>query len=100
MRVDDKLEQEAREVGAWLREHASEFAPLQIRRVDPSLDTGEDGEPFIRLTVVLEDPEDPDQGWPMDPKWRLRRAVQEEANRREHGLWTHVHLQSVSDEAA
>jgi hypothetical protein len=100
MRVDDKLEQEAREVGAWLREHASEFAPLQIRRVDPSLDTGEDGEPFIRLTVVLEDPEDPEQGWPMDSTWHLRRAVRDVAAHLEHGLWTHVHLQSVSDEAA
>jgi hypothetical protein len=100
MRVGDKLEQEAREVGAWLREHAHEFAPLQIRRVDPSLDTGEDGDPFIRLTVVLEDPEDPDQGWPYDSTSRLYRAVRDEAARLEHGMWAYVHLQSVSDEAA
>jgi hypothetical protein len=35
MRVGDRLEQEARDVGQWVQEHADEFAPLQIRRVDP-----------------------------------------------------------------
>jgi hypothetical protein len=100
MRVGDKLEQEAREVGAWLREHAGDFAPLRIKRVDASLDTGEDGEPFVRLTVVLKDPEDPDQGWPFDSTSRLRRAVRDEAAALEHGMWAYVHLQAESDEAA
>jgi hypothetical protein len=100
MRVGDKLEQEAREVGAWLREHADEFAPLQIRRVDSALDTDDEGDPFIRLTVVLADPEDPEEGWPLDSTSRLYRAVRDEAARLEHGMWAHVHLQSVSDEVA
>ncbi len=48
MRLYDQLEQEGWEVAAWAREHAEEFAPLQILRVDPEIETGDDGDPFIR----------------------------------------------------
>lgn len=100
MGIGDKLEQEARDVASWLRAHADQFSPLRIVRVDPSVDTDEGGEPFIRLTVVLEDPDDPDEGWPIDTTFRLYRAVREEASEAEHGMWAYVHLQSVSGEAA
>jgi hypothetical protein len=100
MRLYDQLEREGREVAAWVREHADEFAPLQILRVDPEIETGDDGDPFIRLTVVLADPDDPDTGWPFDETQRLYRAACDEAARLEHGMWAYVHLQSLSDEAA
>jgi len=100
MRTEKKLEEDARGLASWLRANAVSFAPLQIVRVDPSLDTDSEGEQFIRLTVVLEDPADSDEGWPLDATFRLYRAVREEVVEAEHGLAAYVHLQSVSDEAA
>jgi hypothetical protein len=100
MRLYDQLGQEGREVAAWVREHAEEFAPLQILRVDPEIETGDDGDPFIRLTVVLADHDYSLETWPGDATQRLFEATLAEAHRKEHRMWTHLHFQTPSDEVA
>lgn len=83
----------------WLVTRADDFPPLHIVRVDPSVDPDDDGELSIMLTVVLEDPTDPDEGWSVDAVFRLYRAVREETLHARH-VQAHVHLQAESDEAA
>lgn len=95
-----ELMQEARHLADWLRGHTDDFLPLEIVRVDVDVSTDHDGEPSVNLTVVLEDPADPDAGWPIAEVFGLYRAVNERSLASELGTPAYVHLQSVSDEAA
>jgi hypothetical protein len=100
VRIRDQLELEARGVASWLEAHADAFPALHIVRVDSAVATDDDGEWVIDLTVVLEDPTDPDSGWSDDALLQLSRAANDEAQAAEHRMFVYVFPQAVSTEAA
>jgi hypothetical protein len=79
MRRDIELQVGATDVGSWLMDHREDFRPLAILRVDPAVVVDHTGEMVIELTVVLEDPTDPDEGWPAGAVPALRNAVMSKA---------------------
>jgi len=87
-------------VASWLEARADAFPPLRIVRVDAAVGTDDDGEPVIRLTVVLDDPADPDGGWSDDALFQLIGAVNDEAEAAEHGMFVYSLPQAISTEAA
>lgn len=87
---------DAQEVGAWLTRNRDRFHPLDIRRVEPAVIADEDGRAVIELTVILEDPADPDEGWPVDAALALYRAAQNHAAESDPDVSTYVHLQARS----
>lgn len=100
MWIRDQLELEARGVAAWLQANADAFPALPIVRVDATVATDDDGEWIIDLTVVLEDPSDPDSGWSDDALVQLSRAANDKAQAAEHRMLVYVFPQAVSTEAA
>lgn len=100
MRIRDQLEREARRVASWLEARAEAYPPLRIVRVDSAVGTDDDGEAVIKLTVVLEDPAEPDGGWSTDALFRLIGEVNDEAEAAEHGMFVYVFPQAVSTAAA
>jgi hypothetical protein len=64
MRRDIELQAGAVEMASWLWDNREQFRPLEILRVESKVIDTITGELAIRLTVVLEDPEDPDETWP------------------------------------
>jgi hypothetical protein len=100
MRRDTELLLGAAEIASWLWENRERFRPLEIVRVEPEVIDTITGELAIRLTVVLEDPEDPDGTWPLGAYDALYDAALDRALA-EYDSLLYVHtLARSTDEAA
>jgi hypothetical protein len=100
MRRDIELQAGAIDMASWLWDNRAQFLPLEIVRVDPKVIDKINGELAIELTVVLEDPADPDEGWPVGAFPALYEAALDRALA-EYDSLLYIHpLARSSDEAA
>jgi hypothetical protein len=88
--VDDRIEQEASDLAAWLKSLPA--PPIAV--LDVKASTGEDqsGDPSIFLTVTLPDPDPTNEKWDFKQTWKLRQLVQAEARRRRVHAYVHMSL--------
>lgn len=61
----------------WLR--GKRYGPVEVLDVTPSVEPDSDGVPAIFLGVVLSDPPEGSETWPLEHVLSLRRAVLEHA---------------------
>lgn len=80
----------------WLLSGAVDAGGLRVVDVHVVWDEDSEGEPILRFTVVLEDPDE--ETWPLQSVLAFHRAVDERASESELGTAWHVALEAATEE--
>ena len=80
----------------WLLSGAADAGELRVVDVHVTWDEDSEGEPILRFSVVLEDPDD--ETWPLDSVLAFHRAVDEHASESELGTAWHVSLEAATED--
>ncbi len=100
VRRDRELELDADDLAGWLEAEPDRFDGVHIVRAEAAPTLDDDGEPAIEVTLVLSDPQAPEQTWPVESASAIFRAVDEHAAGLRESPRTFVQFRAASSDHA